>query len=447
MFQNSNIIGPSTNSLIYEDKFNRFKENSKYGGNSRVVPQPQGTITNVDNINPVRQYWAGARNNAFWSNPYVEMSPFGAIKYAIDTGANYHDAGKAAIKGDYATAATKGAEAALGTVFLKGGDAVLDNIIKPGTLSGVTKATGGNKKSIFSHANTDGFNLLTTKDKLGQRLLDDELKYHLDFLNSPEGLKRLKALRIDPAEVNKIKVRYNPEYTDANAYFSPAEGVVFGPKLTFEANSVTPHSDFRKIFAHEFNGHGLQNVMSGRKILDKLLDHPLAKQFINQKYASKQTTIDDELLKLVPHSRATVGITPPTEFKDNYFNTHGSLYSFVHPKSGYEYFKMPSGIDNYIKEPFGFINELRETMIKHGAERYGKYTKDNIRAFYNQYHKNIPGRWKRDRILNFINPSDSNFDVLASVLNKLPVITGVCIGVNSYNKNDNKSKGVLYKKK
>ena len=64
--------------------------------NTEPTPPPpeerdQGSFTDMDKKNPVKQWWAGARNNKFWSNPYVEASPLGVVKYGVDTASGIKD--------------------------------------------------------------------------------------------------------------------------------------------------------------------------------------------------------------------------------------------------------------------------------------------------------------------------------------------------------------------
>jgi len=254
-----------TKNLIAEEKITRNKANQNYGGKSTPVNGTTGSIKDASTLNPVKQYWAGARNNAFWSNPFVEMSPFGAVKYATDTGGNYYDTFNAINKGDTNTALSKGAEALIGTLLLKGGDAAIDAYmpsmrskvsgILPKRLTGKSKTfTGG--ASPYKAADIDIDNIpinYTIPQTKAKQELDNFIAEYVGRINTPEGARRAKELGITKESLeglrgdistnysfsnpsgryndarNAVEIDYHPTYVDpATGNFTPRGKAVMG---------------------------------------------------------------------------------------------------------------------------------------------------------------------------------------------------------------------------
>lgn len=104
--------------------------------------QQQGTFSDMDNKNPVKQWWAGVSNSKFMNNPFVEFTtPLGIGKFATDQAANFHSAGQYAVDGNMQKAEEKFSEGAVNTATGVVVGKVLKNLIKlPGAYNNL-KAT------------------------------------------------------------------------------------------------------------------------------------------------------------------------------------------------------------------------------------------------------------------------------------------------------------------
>jgi hypothetical protein len=102
----------------------------------------------------------------------------------------------------------------------------------------------------------------------------------------------------------------------------------------------------------------------------------------------------------------------------------------------YEYFREGSGG----LEPSAFANELRESLLQKGfiKDTYDEITPDILKKAHKHFKANPMGTYfpedfgsflSSTRILDFMKPSKSNFSQLSNVLNKLPAVAPIGVGL------------------
>lgn len=407
MFQSKGKI-PETKThkqLIYEDKFNRFKENKEYGGQQNPVQIDQGIITNTDTKNPVRQYWASARNNSFWENPFVEFSPLGIAKYAIDTASNYHESGTQAVKGNYKGAASKLAEAAVGTILLSAGNAATSGKIKKLTKS-VDKGNISDSISI-----TKGGTPSLAKTEAAVKLSN---RWSSNWYNHPEFLRRYKKLGSDEklrgdTFVNIMKKRVAGRFWETKPAFLKERGknaTVSGwsepgvyladkPKnyiVRDNPNTTLIHQ--AAVGVHE-GGHGIMNNID--------------------MYTNKMKEV---------FKKARDEFGTPEVYKTSIDN--------MRAKTG-------SGVEEAVKK-------LR-TYWRNDAEAYA-----NIQQL--RYSAGLDPREKvtKEMMPDILSKTLGNFkqgyssESIRYMLNTLPAAAGVGVGLKAFKDGENSSKELLYKK-
>jgi LysM repeat protein len=157
--------------------------------------------------------------------------------------------------------------------------------------------------------------------------------------------------------------------------------------LPGNTNLGTMFSNNRAVAAHEIGGHGLQ---SGRKL-----------------------PIDSRLKKLEPLTDMNEATT-----------------------EAYNYFMKGSKG----KEPSAYLHELRQTMLDNNLirNRYDHISSDQLKRFQTLFDLRPSGTvntmadkfHSNTRILDFMKPTQRNFDLLARELNKLPAMAPIGIGLS-----------------
>jgi len=439
----------------------------------------QGTFTDLDNKNPIKQAWTSFTHSKFMNNPYVEFaSPMGMAKYVGDTAADFHSAGQHATRGEYGDAIDTAAGATLNVAA----GAVLGKVFDklPMLRKGATKeATKGIQVETaviapkmkpmkegyrFNGAPTREGIISTQQRIRGQHVLDAELEKVKQAVSTPEGRKRLKSLHMDPDKVKDIKAVYDHNYKSANAFYSPDENTVnFGPVLTFKPGTYEMGDVRRGILEHEF-GHGLQDTYN-RGFRDNVLKMDRVKNYLKDfesemflsRFGRPGPVWDeqrDEIMKAVNISpldrklgklilKGDKGSTQSFG-KDN-TSLREDIPSFRGKhKSSADYFRTGSGEN----ERMPFLTETRQDMLSRGdiKHRHQKVTPERVKEIYDSY-KQLPLSEQGDRIFNIIDGSKSeNFKILARALNRLPAAVGVGAGLGAYSKEKKRRGGILYKR-
>jgi hypothetical protein len=336
------------------------------------------------------------------------------------------------------------------SLFLQNGQPIksLDNIIyNPGLQMGNVKSfkdfitTGKTGKKDISEL--DFFKGLDE----GAASLDNSLKKRVSDLESPEGFNRL---------VNQEKEYLIKNGTDA----SVAERVA---KLNAKArvdelkNTTNINREATKYAKNNFLG-GTDNKFVKNKSL------------YNNAYfdRSYNNTIEDKIMDKINLQKPVENYSKPKPggigMGYNYVNdvptemheiAHGLQRGRVLPiddelrkitpkeklsgnfKNQYDYFKKGSNG----KEPSAFANELRESMYQKGfiPDYYSPISEQQVQDAYRYFKKNPIGVYDKNtgyfsgntRIFDFMKPTKTNSKLLTDILNKLPAVAPVGLGIGA----------------
>ena len=194
--------------------------------NTKPTPPPpgdQGSFTDMDKKNPVKQWWAGARNNKFWSNPYVETSPLGAVKYGIDAANGIQDVSTDLGDGNYKEAGIGAAGLAAGAllpnVLGKYGGRFAKNMIRKELKGGMSRATRqGIRKNTSAPISNDAYasrmspaarqNLASSKSYVGGQRGEVKSNIQNKAIQSQKNLPSSAAPNRELPSSNLENVRY-----------------------------------------------------------------------------------------------------------------------------------------------------------------------------------------------------------------------------------------------
>ena len=336
-----------------------------------------------------------------------------------------------------------------------------DNIILSNPLS-VSRATNlieqGRKKEVF-----DDF-------YEGSLTIDNFVKDYIKDLTSPEGIKRLTNQEIDYLKSIGITTRI-PEKAELSAFA--------------RINEIKNIKNLNKKISD--GNYDLDNLITNEKLYNNAFYRPpyvydymddiILNKNIDIKDAAKIFTDPDSYIRVGEKSVPGETVLGSTYKKSKQvaaheIGGHGLQAGRVLPldnrlrkgldvdvnslnkaeEKAYDYFLKGSGG----KEPSAFLHELRESMLQAGLikKRYAPITPDLLERAKIYFQKRPAGVLDQHdfnflsntRILDFMDDTKSNYELISKELNKLPALIPGAIGLSAL-QNKQQGKEIASQKK
>ena len=354
------------------------------------------------------------------------------------------DAIVSAREGDYA-----GAAIGLGLLALPAGMAKASRGLVPKSSSITSHTLPGARKSINLKEASE-INFLTKTE--GLRITHPEVRNaYNDFkarISTPEGIRRAKALGVDPSEITSTSLR---DRTLNNIEF------VSDPRLGGHFNwyqnhvGIHPNADLKSFIARHEIEHGVQAAVARSRVgvsdYTGIGPGAYSKAFKGSKSLSEfrskikdaaayhrsnnsgsfRTSIDDMLLDLDPIREPTPGIR--RKFEEAMSAEHPVV---LNPKIKEYMSDKQKAVDYFFhgsggQERSAMLSELQQYMMEKGiipSQSYVDVTPKMIKDLYMPAKLDEAGGGSYLRILNIMKPTDKNFELISKGLNAMLGIGG-----------------------